>query len=205
LSFIETVDLAGFLNVEQTTLGWLGEFAVRTAEEAVKGILDGGYRVGHVEDDEVSRDGTGTDAILLFGLPVEVTKVVLDETELDSATDYVLEPYGILRRLPFGLPWTQGRGNVVITYTHGWSEIGDEDGNGNPLPNLVPMDVRDAALFFAKGVFEAGKAPPPGVASETTPWYSYTVQSGSGAIAAAATLRPALSAKLARYVSPGVA
>lgn len=196
MTFIDTHDLAEYLGVEVTELGWLGEFAIRVASEAVEGVLD--HAVGLVEDDEVTLDGTGTDALLLGELPVvEVTAVFVDEVELELS-DFSLARGGIIYRT-FPSVWTRGRLNIVVTYTHGWAGIGDTDGD------QVPMDIREAALDYAREVFQAGSVPPTGIASETLGAYSYTVDTASAAAASASARLGDLRTKLAHYISPRVA
>lgn len=197
MAFVDVFDLAGYLGVEVDTLGWLGEFSVRAASEAVEGILD--HTITLVTDDEVTMDGTGTDALILHELPaVEVSTVTVDDIELDPEADYSLGTAGILFRT-FPSVWTRGRRNVVVVYSHGWAEIGDTDGD------QVPMDIREAALDYAREVFQAGSAPPTGIASETLGAYSYTMASASAAAASASAHLGDLRAKLHRYISPRVA
>lgn len=194
MAFIDVYDLAAYLRLPAEELGWLGEFAVRAAEEAVKGVLD--RDVSLVTDDEIALDGTGTATLLLPEPPVvDVTRVTEDGVELVVDTDYVLGWHGILYRVSPAV-WAKGVRNITVTYTHGWSEIGGDEGNA------VPMDIREAALEFAKGVYEAGQAPAEGITSERTPLYSYTVE--TAAASAASERLPALRAKLARYIVPRV-
>lgn len=197
MAFIDVFDLSGYLGIDTTELGWLGEFSVRAASEAVEGILDS--PIGLVEDAEITLDGTGTDALVLPGLHVvEVSAVSVAGVELDPEADFALGSAGILYRT-FPCVWTRGRRNIVVTLTSGYAEIGDVDGD------QVPMDIREAALDYAKGVFQAGSAPPPGISGETSPLYSYTVSSASAAAAAATSRMADLRVRLHRYISVRVA
>ncbi len=191
MAFIDIIDLAAYIKSDVEDMGWLGEFAVRVAEEAVLGIL--GRDIAYVEDDEITLDGSGTDALLLPNFPVsDVFLVTVGGTELVADTDYTLGPAGILYRL--GATWALGRANVAITYTHGWGEIGSDSGNE------VPMTIREAALSYARGIFEAGSTPSSGIAGETLGAYSYTVSSASLAAAAATERLGDLRAKLAPFL-----
>lgn len=197
MAFVDVTDLAGYLGRDVSDLGWLGEFSVRAAEEAVKGVID--QDVILVTDDEVRMDGTGTSALLLDQLPVvDITSITENDVELTEDTDFYLAAAGIVRRT-WPTFWRVGLGNIVVTYSHGWSQIGDPDGN------QVPLDIREAALDYAKGVFEAGASPPPGLTGETLPTgYAYTQSSDAAASAAQARL-PGLRERLSRYRMPRVA
>src|ERR1043166_4704049 len=116
-------------------LGWLGEFAIRAAAEAAEGAI--GYRVELVEDDEVTLDGTGTPELVLPELPVvAVSSIKLDDVEVDPTTYSVRNSSGVVKRTS-GVSWStwprptwrRGSGNVVVVYSHGWSAIGDAEGN----------------------------------------------------------------------------
>lgn len=81
-------------------------------------------------------DGTGRDEILLdHPKPVSVTACTVDGTALDEdgLGALVVYPTGVVYR-PTG--WTEGRGNVLVTYTHGWP--------------AVPGLAKDAALKLTK-------------------------------------------------------
>ena len=95
MAFVDVIDLAGYLGADAADLGWLGEFAVRTAEEAVKGVLD--QQLGYAEDDTVLMNGSGTSALLLPQLPViDVSDVTESGSSLTEETDYVVGEHGIL-------------------------------------------------------------------------------------------------------------
>lgn len=89
-----------------------------------------------------TRNGTGTASISVLNFPINsVASVVVDDQSLPASPDgvlpgYVFDPYtislvgfsgGYVRGI--GLPWpsvfcfTQGRGNVVLTYNAGFSAI----------------------------------------------------------------------------------
>lgn len=193
MAFVDIFDLAGYLDQEVSDLGWLGEFAVRAASETVEGVL--GHSIGLVEDDEITLDGSGIDALVLPITPVvDVSAVAVGDVALVEVDDFLVGSAGVLYRVD--AVWTLGRLNVAVTYSHGWSEIGSG--------NAVPMDIREAALWYAREVFQAGSAPATGMASETLGAASYTVSAASTAAAAAMTLMGELRAKLHRHISQRV-
>jgi len=61
VAFIDVQDLAGYLQVEVTEMGWLGEHSVRSAEDAVKGVL--GHDPAWVENDEITLSGVGSSVL----------------------------------------------------------------------------------------------------------------------------------------------
>ncbi len=94
-----------------------------------------------VTDDTVLLDGNGTDAFFLPEQPVtEIAEVLLDDETVD---DFVLHDSGVLVR-PWPGIWTLGRGNIEVTYSHGYA---DED---------IPRDVRMVALLIAERLFTQG-------------------------------------------------
>lgn len=87
-----------------------------------------------VTGDEVTLDGTGTDALLLPELPVtSVGEVAVDG---DVVTDYALNGNGVLLRTAPGT-WPKRRQVVVVTYDHGYAT------------DTLPRDVRMVALQLA--------------------------------------------------------
>ena len=200
MAFIDVQDLAGYLQVEVTEMGWLGEHSVRSAEDAVKGVL--GHDPAWVENDEITLSGVGSSVLerlpILIGEPVEIVSVTLDDVLLVADTDYFLDGSVLRRSWPTSWTWpnvwTRGWRNVVVVYSHGWGEIGSEAGDE------VPMDIRDAALSYARDVFHAGQVPPPGISGETTPLYGYTVSTATAANATAISRLGNLRASLAHYI-----
>lgn len=163
------VDLAAYLRLDLTDDD-LGVIAVDAACEVIRGYT--GQVLNKVTDDEISLDGTGTDALLLPQLPVtSVTTVVEDDTELVVDTDYVLGSGGVLYRLFSGIQasvsnWCMGRQNVDVTYTHGY----DLAGSG------VPSDIRIVAVQIAARIYDTGQ-----VNRETIGSYNVEyVQGGAG-------------------------
>jgi hypothetical protein len=191
MAFVSIIDLAGYLDSEISDMNpWLAEFAIRVAEETVLGII--GSDVSFVEDDDITVNGSGTDALVLRYVDIaDVTDVSVDGEAVDEA-NYTLAPTRILYRTDGGI-WPRGRGNIALTLTHGWGEIGSDRGNE------VAMVVREAALSYAKDIYQAGSAPPPDIASETLGAYSYTVNAASAAAAAASSRLADLRAKLAAW------
>lgn len=194
MTYIDVVDLGAYMGIDTDALGWRGEFAVRAAEDAVAGVLD--RTITLVEDDEVTLDGTGTSSLLLQELPViDVSLVTESGSVLTEDVDYVVGEHGILYRVPPSV-WRKGVRNVGVTYSHGYSTIGDDDGNE------MPMVVREAALSYAKEIYEGGIAPPAGITSETLGPYSYSANSAEGRVGAAKGALAALEAKLAGLLLP---
>lgn len=116
--------------------------ALEAASELVRRYT--GRSFAYTEDEEITLDGTGTDALLLPNPPVEeVSEVAVvdwndDETLLET-TDYRLDPdAGILWRLHrawWPYPRTWERQSIRIVYTHGYQE--------------VPSDVQQAVRSIA--------------------------------------------------------
>jgi len=111
VAFIDILDLSAFLRIEVADMGWLGEFAVRTSEEAVRGIID--RELALVEDDAVTLSGTGTSNLVLPATPViEVSEVIESEVTLVEEDDYFLGEHGILYRTPPST-WRRGLKNEI--------------------------------------------------------------------------------------------
>lgn len=96
----------------------------------------------------VTRDGTGTDTIILPELPVSAAGTVA--VNGGTITDYALNGNGVLLRGTAGSGprpvWPQGRQNVVVTYDHGYP---DAD---------LPRDVRMVAVAIASRLVLQGPA-----------------------------------------------
>lgn len=108
-------------------------FALRALESA-SALIRSSLRqwVELVEDDVVILDGLGQEGLLLPQIPVvEVTDVtILDVTDTILTPDeWHLDAAGILWRVPrycWPFSWPSQRGNVQVTYTHGYAVIPDE-------------------------------------------------------------------------------
>lgn len=98
---------------------------------------------GHSQDDEVTLDGSGTDALLLPGLPVLDVSTVEVDSDTESPTELVADEdfwidfdAGLLIRR--GDLWPTRRRSVTVTYSHGY-EVGE------PAPALVKGIVLQVA------------------------------------------------------------
>lgn len=145
--FISVPELAAFLHREIDPDDELAEMACDSGSEIVRDYCR--QQFNFVEDDEVRLDGSGTDAIMLPELPiVDVTEVSVEGEALDT-DQYILGDVnaGILYRLPVTSTWTEGRGNVMVTYSHGYSISG---------PGNVPSGVRIVAIYVAARIWDQG-------------------------------------------------
>ena len=144
-------DLASVRGVDADPTDLQAVIALETASAMVRSSL--GQLLEDTVDDEITLDGTGTDAILLPELPVNVVTLVSTvsgdtTTELTETTDYIVGAGGILWRTT-GSVWPQGRQNVLVTYDHGWVLPGQDLVDGSSA-SLLPADIqgvtRDLAL-----------------------------------------------------------
>lgn len=193
--FISTADLGALLG-QDVTASDLAIIAIDSACETIRGYLDN--QINLVLGAEERLDGTGTDTLLLRQRPVRnVSTVVEDDEELAVDDDYFLGWAGILYRV--GARWSRGRGNVVVTYDHGWNIV-EASGSGDFV--RVPSDIRRVALSLASRMFSGGGSSGAVVSRSIGPEaYSEKVDISAGA----AALLPDERAILDRYVSPGVA
>jgi hypothetical protein len=142
--FIDEEDLSTYLGRDVTAedLAWSAAVA---ACNMIRNAADQSFAL--VEDEEVLIDGSGTDTILLPELPVsDVTEVYdADDELLDPDEDYLVDKKrgALVRRSRTGV-WTEGRGNYVVTYSHGYS--------------AVPEDLRVLAMTVAARLYDQGLA-----------------------------------------------
>jgi hypothetical protein len=132
--------------------------AVAMASETVKTLTEQDF--GAVTAETVHLDGTGTDTLLLPQVPVTAAgTVVVNGGTLDN-NEYTVSSDGRLVRIYHGTDgtaswstwgrtrsasayWPQGRGNVSVTYQHGYS-------------GTVPDDVKMVALAIANRLVTQG-------------------------------------------------
>lgn len=152
--FIDTEDLNLYLRKAST--GNLGVIAVDSACQIVRDYIK--QQVNYVEDDEILVSGDGTDCLFLPELPVwdvlsvhESDEDGANETELDGGPDFVLGDGGLLWRR--GGDWPDGKMNIRVTYTHGWSPT--PPGSGDDF-EAVPPTLRMIALQVAARIYEQG-------------------------------------------------
>lgn len=140
-----------------TDLGhWLGRdlssdngatIAVDAACDIVRDVAEQSFNAGTAT---AVLDGTGSDAILLPELPVTAAGTVLVDGAAVEDGYYLDVSRGILFRGSAGaLPrpvWPAGRGNVTVTYEHGYS-AGD-----------MPRSIRMVALAIAARIVVQGVA-----------------------------------------------
>lgn len=143
--FISRQDLTDYMGVDVTSDDG-AIIAIDAACQIVRDVC--GQTLDEVVDDEQVFDGTGTDCLVLPEVPVtEVSTVSIDDgTDLTEVTDWVLGRQGrLLRTSANGAAfWPLGRQNVIVTYSHGWSE--------------VPESVRMVALAVANRIVVQGPA-----------------------------------------------
>ena len=152
IPFISLNDLGDRVG-EDVSASDLAVIAIDAACEAVRSYIDNPINL--VEDEVIRVDGSGTYRLVLPRPPVRevsaVTELATDTTDdvvLVAETDFVLERYGILRRVDQN--WFAGYGNVEITYTHGW------DIDEPPLWERVPADMRLVALNLSARIYASG-------------------------------------------------
>jgi hypothetical protein len=145
--FVSRTDLSQYRDEDLTTSD-KALICVDAACDTVRTIT--GQTFNLVEDEEIVLDGTGTDALILPQRPVvEVTEVSENDEELVVDDDFKLNGNGILLRMPTASDdygwirntWRCGRGNVAITYSHGYEA---ED---------LPRDIRIVALLIASRLY----------------------------------------------------
>lgn len=134
--FITTDDLVDYLGRGDAADPGL-VIAVDSACDIVRGWT--GQPINLTTSDTVKFDGTGTDTLLLPGIPVvTVRSVTVDGT---AVTDFVLRSDGVLVRSQSSedvVPsWPEGRQNITVVYDHGWATAS------------VPADLAMVALAVA--------------------------------------------------------
>lgn len=129
--------LEAFAEFRQVAYDAADVFALRALESAsvlIRAAL--AQQVNLVTDDVIRIDGLGLSGLVLPQIPViEITDVTLLHPSADdqvlAATDYYVDGAGILWRSPecswgWGWGWVRPRGNVQVTYTHGYETLPDE-------------------------------------------------------------------------------
>lgn len=119
-----------------------------------------GHEVSLVENEQVTLDGNGREALLLPVWPtIAVSEVLLDGEELVEGTDYDWSEAGVLRRLGCQF-WPARLRCIKVTYSHGWAEI--------------PSDISEAVIEQAR----AGYGGQPGLKSKAVGGQSVTWETG---------------------------
>lgn len=125
-------DLAELTRLPETSPELL--LGLRRASDRFRGAV--GFPVNRVEDDTAELNGDGTATLLLPALAVDVHSVSVDGQALPVSSYSTDRKAGILRRRD-GI-WPDDLGNVVVGYSHGWTEI--------------PGDIQDAVLEHASTI-----------------------------------------------------
>jgi hypothetical protein len=129
--------------------------AVDAASDMVRTLTE--QTLNEVVGDQITVDGTGTDAIVLPQLPVNnvgTVELIGNDGGTTALQDYALNGHGVLLRtrgsatedFPTSIGWPVGRQNVQITYDHGY---GTAD---------MPRDLRRVALSVASRLIVQGVA-----------------------------------------------
>ena len=150
----------------------LAALALDAACQTVRSYLD---RQINSAESTVAIDGSGTDTVLLPEWPVSAVEAVsvdgeaLAETDDDGEDNWRLGTAGMLHRVGRLRIWPAGRGNIEVTYTHGF-------GGADPAydEDDVPADIRLVAMLVAKRVY-AGAGATATLKQETIGNYSYTL------------------------------
>lgn len=78
-------------------------------------------------DDEVTLDGPGSAVLVLPTLRlIELTGVVENGVELDVDTDLYVSARGLVRKRS-GVWWPRNYGSIVVTMTHGFGPVDEDD------------------------------------------------------------------------------
>ena len=180
--FISHEDLGAYLETTFTGGELLVKICLTGACDAVRAELHRSLNL--VTDDEIVVDGNNTDALILPERPVhEVSSVTIDDEAVDDEDLFLEVQRGVLY-LTSGAVWTRDKGNVGLTYTHGYALTEpDVDGTIERVPGnirLVALRLA-AAVYRSKGVDLAAST---GVVSgEHIGTYSYTQEVDVAAIA----------------------
>jgi hypothetical protein len=147
----------------------LAQLALDAATEVILGYVGQEILTG---TSSVVVDGTGTTGLFLPVFPVTaITSVKVRASSLEasteetlvSGTDYTADlTRGILWRVD-GVPWTEGKGNVTVVLTSGFSS--------------TPADVKIVCLQVANRIYEIGQ-----VESESTGSWSGQYVKGAASL-----------------------
>lgn len=177
LPFISTDDLSAVLGQDVST-NPLSAIALDSACEVVRGYCHQFFNL--VEDEEVYLDGTGTSSLLLPQFPVVGEFTVSEGTDDPLADDdlFLRRKSGVVYRLGCGY-WLLGRGNILVTYSHGYAVTEDDVSNdagsgGFGIVERMPSDLRRISLGIAQSIFNSAGSSGV-VSSETIGSYSYTL------------------------------
>lgn len=152
LPFISSDDLSAYLDTTVTGGELIVEIALDGACEAVRREMDRVLNLTVEED--IVLDGNWTNALVLPQRPVHEVKamsVTLDDEAVDDADLYLEVDRGVLF-LTDGTYWTWGKGNVALTYTHGYA-IEEVDVAGTIV--RVPSNIRLVALRLAAAIYRS--------------------------------------------------
>lgn len=162
----------------------LATLALNAAMASVRRFL--GQEITYVADDVVELDGSGRDSMVLPQRPVRDLTVIVengaDQGALDFDTVYLLRDGILYKRCGC---WLVGRGNVKLTYSHGW-DVEAETSSGDD-ENQIPADIILVTLGAARRAYNDGGEFAQDVAGETIGNYAYTA-AASEAITEAAKL-----------------
>lgn len=140
--FISSSDLSEYLERDLDEDKAL--IAVDSACDIVRGYME--IPVNVQEDEEITIDGSGTDALVLPSRPVvEVSSVALEGDALVADEDYKVDlEKGMIYLLGSCRGWRRGRLNYEVTYSHGWE------------PDDIPRRIRMVALNVAARIYDQG-------------------------------------------------
>lgn len=189
IPFISVDDLNAILSQTVDEEALLTTIALDAACDLVRGFLN--QSVNLARDSVEYLDGGGTEGITLRQLPViAVGEVMEGEETLTAEVDYhVGDRSGIIWRI--GRPWPLGRGNIKVTYDHGWALSEDEvvTDAEQGIVDRVPSDIRLVALNVAARIWRSGAETPAGtMLSESLGAYSYQMSGTAAELALTTTL-----------------
>jgi hypothetical protein len=170
--FIGTDDLSAVTGTEVTDDDLITAIALDAGCQAVRSYI--GQTINYVEDDVEELDGNGRLQIRLKERPIrDLTSVAVDGNLLTPEMFNLRD--SVLRRTD-RIAWPYGFANVVVTYSHGWDAIPDDDPSDDVL---VPADLRLVALLSAKRVYTSVGMVSGTPTSETIGSYSYSLSSAA--------------------------
>ena len=152
IPFISHEDLGAYLETTFTGTELIVLIALDGACESVRQYMH--RRLNLAVDEEIVLDGLGGTVLILPEHPVHEVKtgtVTIDGDAIADESWYLDKEHGTLW-LTDGSCWTWGKGNIALTYTHGYALT--EDAVEGTIER-VPANIRLVALRLAAGIWRA--------------------------------------------------
>lgn len=188
IPFISHEDLGAYLETTLNGSDLIVLIALDGACEAVRQHLH--RRLNLEVDDQIVMDGNSTSALILPERPVhevQAASVMLDDAAVADESLYLDVERGLLWMTDGGW-WSYGKGNIALTYTHGYALT--EDAVDGTIER-VPANIRLVALRLAAEVWRSKGATTTGaVTGEHIGTYQYTQEVAAATVLATMTLTP---------------